>query len=133
MNQLIANIFEYVIEYFIVFRIFAKTKEVMEESVQKRLLVEKVADVVCNHYGVDVNDIFSLTRRRPVSLAREATIHILHCDYKMSLSYLANMFERTTRWICDICSTKKLHIDLYDDCMEEHDTLLLLIEKELSL
>jgi hypothetical protein len=105
----------------------------MDESIQKRLLVEKVADVVCNHYGVDVNDIFSLTRKRPVSLAREATIHILHCDYKVSLSYLANMFERTTRWICDICSTRRLHIDLYEDCMEEHDILLDLIEKELSL
>jgi hypothetical protein len=25
----------------------------MDESIQKRLLVEKVADVVCNHYGVE--------------------------------------------------------------------------------
>lgn len=105
----------------------------MDESIQKRLLVERVADVVCNHFGVDVNDVFSLTRKRPVALARESVIHILHCDYKLSLMYLSRTFERSQRWICDICAIKKLHIDLYEDCMQEHDVLLNLIEKELSL
>lgn len=101
----------------------------MDESIRRQLLVEKVADVVCNYYGVDVNDVFSTTRKRPVALAREAIIHLLHCDFNLSLSYLSKTFNRTSRWICDICATKRLHIELYEDCLEEHEILLDLSKK----
>ena len=101
----------------------------MEESIKRQILVEKVADIVCNKYCVDVNEVFSLSRKRPVALAREAIIHILHCDYNLPISFLCKTFERTPRWIFDICSTRKAHIDLYEDCMEEHEILLKLIEK----
>lgn len=100
----------------------------MDESIRRQLLVEKVADVVCNYYGVDVNDVFSTTRKRPIALARESIIYILHCDFCLSLSFLSRTFERTPRWICDICATKRLHIELYEDSFEEHEILLKLIK-----
>ena len=102
----------------------------MDKSIERQLLVEEVADVVCNHYGVDINEVFSSMRKRPVALARETIVHMLHCDFKLPISFLSETFGRTPRWIYDICATKRLHISLYEDCLEEHEILWNKIKKD---
>lgn len=101
----------------------------MDEITKKKMIVEKVADVVCTKVGVDINRIFSRDKHKSVSDARNIIIYILHKDYGLSISFLSNTFERSPRWIVQSCAIKKQHISMYEDCEEEHNLFLRLLKK----
>ena len=105
----------------------------MDELTRKKLIVEQVANVVCTHFGVDINSVFGMDRHKPISEARVLLVYILHKDLKFSIPFLAQEFERSTSWVLKKCATKKQHISMYDDCYDEHKRLLDLIRKTLSL
>lgn len=105
----------------------------MDELTRKKLLVEQVCDVVCTEYGIDIDRIFGKDRHKKVSDARVLIIYILHKDLKLSTPFLAQEFNRSTSWVLKKCATKKQHIAMYDDCYDEHERFLKLIEKSLSL
>ena len=100
----------------------------MSDLVQKKIIVEKVADVVCSKYGVDINTVFAKDKHKRASEARNIIVYILHKDYGLSISFIAKEFERSERWIKQIYSTKKQHILMYSDCVEEHNLFLDLLK-----
>ena len=101
---------------------------IMKDLIRKKEILEKVADVVCNKYGVDINSVFEKNKHKKASEARNIIVYILHKDYGLSISFIAREFERSERWIKQIYSTKKQHILMYDDCSEEHSLFLELLE-----
>jgi chromosomal replication initiation ATPase DnaA len=101
----------------------------MDEFTKKKLIVENVSDVVCTHFGVDINRVFSRDKHKRISDARNIILYILHKDYGLSISFLAKEFERTTSWVLKMCAIKKQHISMYEDCEEEHDMFLDLLKK----
>ena len=104
-----------------------KIEKNMDELTRKKLLVENVADVVCTKFGVDINRVFSRDKHKCVSDARNILLYILHKDYRLSISFLAKEFERSTSWVLKMCSIKKQHIAMYEDCAEEHEMFLKLL------
>ena len=105
----------------------------MDELTRKRLIIEQVCDVVCTHYGIDINRVFSEDRHKPISEARVLLVYILHKDLGLTIPFLAQEFERSTSWVLKKCATKKQHIAMYDDCYDEHERFLNLVKKRLSL
>lgn len=110
-----------------------KQSKDMDELTKKKLIIEQVCDVVCTKYGIDINRVFSEDRHKDVSDARIIIVYILHKDFKLSIPFLAEEFNRSTSWVLKKCATKKQHITMYEDCAREHDLFLDLLEKQLSL
>ena len=105
----------------------------MDELTKKKLLVEQVADVVCTQLGVDVNSVFGTDRHKHISEARILLVYILHKDLGLTIPFLAQEFERSTSWVLKKCATKKQHIEMYEDCYDEHERFLNLVRKILYL
>lgn len=100
----------------------------MDELTRKKLLIEQVCDVVCTHYGIDINLVFSEDRHKAVSDARIIIVYILHKDFKLSTPFLAKEFERSTSWVLKKCATKRQHILMYEDCATEHARFLRILK-----
>lgn len=105
----------------------------MDELTRKKLLIEQVCDVVCTHYGIDINRVFSEDRHKSVSDARIIIVYILHKDFGLTTPFLAKEFNRSTSWVLKKCAMKKQHITMYDDCMMEHNRFLRLLKNVVSL
>lgn len=105
----------------------------MDELTRKKLLVEQVADVVCTHFGVDINSVFGIDRHKPISEARILLVYILHKDLGLTIPFLSQEFNRSSSWVLKKCAIKKQHIVMYDDCCDEHERFLNLVKKRLSL
>lgn len=126
---MIKNIRKYIGLFGIIFLFSRKILLDMNTLDGRKLIVEQVADVVCGRYGIDINRVFGLDRHKPVADARNIIVYILHKDFGLSISFLSREFDRSERWIMQICATKKQHITMYADCEEEHEMFLDLLKK----
>lgn len=105
----------------------------MDELTRKKLIIEQVCDVVCTAYGIDIERVFSEDRHKKVSDARVLIVYILHKELKLTIPFLAQEFNRSTSWVLKKCAIKRQHIAMYEDCYDEYERFLELIEKSLSL
>ena len=101
----------------------------MDELTRKKLLVEEVADAVCTKYGIDIERVFSRDKHKVVTDARNIMAYILHKDLGLSITFVAKELNRSESWVLKTCAKMALHISLYDDCIDEHDFLLTLLNK----
>lgn len=62
-------------------------------------IIEKVEKDVCGYFGVDKQNVISKNRTSQVSMARGYIFYILHKEYKLSISKIANTYFRTPRAI----------------------------------
>ena len=60
-------------------------------------IIERIEKSVCDFFGVSVQSIVNMDRTSNVSMARGFIFYILHNDYKISISKIANTYFRTNR------------------------------------
>ena len=60
-------------------------------------IIERIEKNVCDFFGVSVQSIVNMDRTSNVSMARGFIFYILHHDYKISISKIANTYFRTNR------------------------------------
>lgn len=60
-------------------------------------LIERTEKKVCEFFGINRQSIVNMDRTSVVSMARGYIFYILHKDYKLSISKIANTYYRTNR------------------------------------
>lgn len=60
-------------------------------------IIEKVEKDVCRYFCVDKQNVINKNRTSQVSMARGYIFYILHKEYKLSISKIANTYFRTPR------------------------------------
>ena len=66
--------------------------------------IENVEQQVCDFFALPIEEVFSKSTRRDLTLARHFVIYILHKHYKVSLSKLANRYKCSKRNIEITCA-----------------------------
>ncbi len=60
-------------------------------------LIDKVEDMVCEYFNVQCQSIINRDMTSQASLARGYIFYILHVNYKLSISKIANTYQRQKR------------------------------------
>lgn len=89
-------------------------------------IIEKVESIVCSFFNVIPQKIVNANRTSQVSLARGYIFYILHNDYKISISKIAETYFRTPRavfWHIEKIKyflTQRMYKEIYDNiCIEK--------------
>lgn len=69
----------------------------IKPTIEEFQIIERVEKDVCNFFGVHKQAIASKERTSQVSMARGYVFYILHKDYGISISKIANTYFRTSR------------------------------------
>lgn len=64
---------------------------------EEKVIIEKVESIVCGFFDVKPQMVINTNRTSQVSLARGYIFYILHKNYNISISKIANTYFRTTR------------------------------------
>lgn len=72
-------------------------KKMVKPTDEEFKTIERVEKDVCRCFGVDRQSIVNQDRTSQVSMARGYIFYILHKDYGISISKIANTYFRTPR------------------------------------
>lgn len=66
-------------------------------TIEEKKIIENIEREVCKYFCVSINSIANNDRTSQVSMARGYIFYILHKDYGLSISKIANTYFRTPR------------------------------------
>lgn len=64
---------------------------------EEKKLINSIEQKVCKYFGINAKTIVNNDRASQVSMARGYIFYILHRDYGISISKIANTYFRTSR------------------------------------
>lgn len=88
-----------------------------------------IENIVCDFFGLEIEEVFSKNLKRDLVLARHLTIFILHECEKLSIRYLANRYNHSVRSTNRICANIRSYIE-YDKKFRNQYYYLLRYMKE---
>jgi chromosomal replication initiation ATPase DnaA len=66
---------------------------------EEKKLIDEIEVKVCKYFNTDCQSIISNDKRANTSMTRGFIFYILHVDYRISISKIANTYLRTPRTI----------------------------------
>ena len=66
---------------------------------EEKDLIDNIEKKVCDYFNIRTQDIINKDRTSQKSLARGYIYYILHCEYNMSITKIANTYHITRRAI----------------------------------
>ena len=90
-------------------------------------IIERIEKSVCDFFGVNIQSIVNTDRTSQVSMARGYIFYILHNDYEISISKIANTYFRTPRAVfwhigkIKYLLKQKMYKEIYSNiCLKEN-------------
>jgi chromosomal replication initiation ATPase DnaA len=82
----------------------------VEANEQEKEIIYKVEKIVCKFFNVTEQDVLNHNHKRDSSMARGFIWYILHYDYEMSATKIANTYYRVPRSVKSLISKTKYSI-----------------------
>lgn len=106
------------------------------DTVDDDEMVDKILDLVCNHYDLEVDDVKSSCRKRPVSEARQIAMYLTRAHTKLSLNDIGRKIGKrdhtTVLYACNEVLNQMTINPLLCDKVHKFERMLENTEEELA-
>lgn len=96
---------------------------------QDRIEIDRVDSILCDHFGVRVDDMRSKNKNRLCASVKSYALYYLHTQKGMSATTLSRAYKLHRRVVFGHLSKIKGYIDIYSTTRKEYEELCALLNE----
>jgi chromosomal replication initiation ATPase DnaA len=97
---------------------------------KERLEIDRVNEMLCQHFGVAVEDMRSKNKNRTCTAVKSYALYYLHKEKKMSATLLSRAYKLHRRVVFNHLSKIQGYIDIYSTTKKEYAELCELLNEK---
>lgn len=97
---------------------------------QHRLEIERVDKMLCDHFGVTVEDMRLKNKNRLCSLVKSYALYYLHKEKKMSATLLSQAYKLHRRVVFNHLAKVQGYIEIYSTTRKEYGEICELLNEK---